>query len=256
MSVKLNAADFQLMTRLVETFAEIAFPRERLRFIQGVFEGVPNARAILNRIDYEGTTMGFSTHIVKFLADFGQVAPGQEALGLFLDHLLANTGGGEEANALSNLIVKYQLKPAALPAVPAVPAPSSPTPGAESKYIFISYARPDNAAADAVENYLLAAGFRVFRDKRAIDIGDNWDMTIETALHESTHMVLLLSAASMPYRKEVYREWFAFDQWRKPILPLLIQDANLHSRFLSNNYGDARTDLAGALKKLILHLTA
>ncbi len=250
MSIKLNAADFQRLTRIVEAFPEIALSRERLRFVQSVFNGVPNDRAILNRIEYEGTAMGFATHIVKFLADFGQVAPGQEALGLFLDQLLVNTGGGDQANAISQMMQTYNMKPVAAALPVSLPAPT-PLSGAESKYVFISYARPDSAVADAVETYLLAAGFRVFRDRQAIEVGDNWDMTIEKALNEATHMVVLLSAASMPYRKEVYREWFAFDQWRKPILPLLIQDATLHSRFLSNNYADGRTDLSGALKQLV-----
>ena len=95
---------------------------------------------------------------------------------------------------------------------------------------------------------------RVFRDIRDIRSGDNWDMTIETALQESTHMVLLLSAASMPYRKEVHREWFYFDQVKKPIIPLQVQDCTLHSRMFAYNYIDARTDLADALSKLVIRL--
>jgi hypothetical protein len=51
-------------------------------------------------------------------------------------------------------------------------------------------------------------------------------MTIE-ALQESQRMVLLLSDASMPYRKEVHREWFYFDQEKKPIYPIYIEDCKL-----------------------------
>jgi len=102
-----------------------------------------------------------------------------------------------------------------------------------------------------VQTYLNAAGFRTFRDTTDIRTGDLWDMKIEKALDEATHMVLLLSAASMPYRKEVYREWFYFDQQRKPLLPLYLQDCILHSRLSAINYIDARKNLATALQKLV-----
>jgi formylglycine-generating enzyme required for sulfatase activity len=119
-------------------------------------------------------------------------------------------------------------------------------------YIFISYARPDQAIAEKVETCLTEAGMRVFRDTRDIGAGDNWDMIIERALQECQRMVLLLSTASMPYRKQVHREWFYFDQRGKPIYPLLIQDCELHSRFDSRHFLDARGDLLeGALKGLL-----
>ncbi|MGH9846053.1 MAG: SUMF1/EgtB/PvdO family nonheme iron enzyme, partial [Blastocatellia bacterium] len=64
-------------------------------------------------------------------------------------------------------------------------------------------------------------------------------------------MVLLLSPDSMPDRKEVHREWFRFDQRGKTIYPLYLRDCELHSRFDSRNYIDARTDLPGALDRLL-----
>lgn len=118
-------------------------------------------------------------------------------------------------------------------------------------YVFISYARPDQAVAEKVEAFLTAAGVRVFRDTSDIGAGANWDMTIEQALRECHCMALLLSAASMPFRKEVHREWFNFDQKGKTIYPLYIQDCELHSRFDSRNYIDARGDLQGALERLL-----
>jgi hypothetical protein len=45
--------------------------------------------------------------------------------------------------------------------------------------------------------------FRTFRDVSDIRIGELWDIQIEKALTECTHMVRLLSAASMRYRKYV-----------------------------------------------------
>jgi formylglycine-generating enzyme required for sulfatase activity len=120
----------------------------------------------------------------------------------------------------------------------------------DEPYVFISYARPDQAIAEQVEAFLIAAGVSVFRDASDIRAGDNWDLSIEKALRECQRMVLLLSPASMPYRKEVHREWFYFDQNRKPIYPLQIKDCDLHSRFYAYNFMDARGDLQPVLDRL------
>jgi len=116
--------------------------------------------------------------------------------------------------------------------------------------VFISYARPDAAVADEVEACLTAAGMRFFRDQQ-MPSSANWDEEIEKALRECQRMVLLLSRSSMPFRKEVHREWFYFDQKRKPIHPLLIEDCEPHSRFFAYNHIDARHDLPNALKRLL-----
>lgn len=132
--------------------------------------------------------------------------------------------------------------------------PSSPKFAAGEPYVFISYAREDQAVAEQVEVLLKAAGLRVFFAPRSISPGANWDQAIEVALRECQRLVLLLSAASMPYRKEVHREWFYFDQEQKPIYPLFIADCERHSRLFAYNYIDARSDLHGALQRLVNEL--
>jgi uncharacterized small protein (DUF1192 family) len=122
-----------------------------------------------------------------------------------------------------------------------------------ARAVFISYARPDQAVAEQVEAHLLSSGFQIFRDARDIRGGD-WDMTIENALRDCDRMVLLLSSASMPYRKEVNREWFYFDQNRKPIHPLYLADCDLHSRMYAYNFRDARPGLQAALDLLTADL--
>ena len=132
--------------------------------------------------------------------------------------------------------------------------PSPKTLETDKLYLFISYARPDQAIAEKIEAFLNAAGVRVFRDTSDIGAGDNWDMTIEQALRECHRMVLVLSASSMPYRKEVHREWFYFDQQRKPIYPLYVETCELHTRLFAYNYVDARQDLQGALDRILQDL--
>ena len=120
-------------------------------------------------------------------------------------------------------------------------------------YIFISYAREDVAVAEKVEAFLTEHGFRIFRDTQ-IPHGADWDKAIGDALRACDRMVLLLSSHSMPERKEVKHEWFYFDQIRKPIYPLYIEDCELHPRFYSYNYIDARESLPEALNKLLTDL--
>lgn len=124
----------------------------------------------------------------------------------------------------------------------------------EADYVFLSYARPDRPIAVAVETYLEQSGFRVFCDTSVLP-GSNWDMMIEKALHEAGRMVLLLSDHSMPFRKEVHREWFFFDQNNKPIHPLYLRKCELHSRLYSYHYLQVGNDLYGALKTLVNDLS-
>lgn len=99
-------------------------------------------------------------------------------------------------------------------------------------YVFLSFAGADRAIAEQVESHLTAAGVRVFYDKKSIPPGAKWDQEISQALKECQSMVLLLSSSSMPSdkRKEVYDEWFPFDQMGKTIYPLLISDCELDRR--------------------------
>src|SRR5262249_43509406 len=110
-----------------------------------------------------------------------------------------------------------------------------------SPYVFISYAHvdADSVAAEKIESFLTSSAVRVFRDTH-IPSSANWDMTIEQALRECDRMVLLLSPASMPQRRETHREWFYFDQMRKPVHPIYIRECTFHSRMYAYNYIDAR----------------
>lgn len=252
MTVQLNQSEFQRLVRIIQIQPEFASQAERRNLITLAFGTAGKADAILSRLNLGGTPMGASVEIVNFLCKFGQIEPGYEALGVFLDQLLINMGISDEANFMADIIERHNLIKPTAPLVATMPLDvPDPIGDASSKYVFISYARPDQSIADQVENYLKAAGFRVFRDIHDVPAGDNWDIAIENALISATHMVLLLSAASMPYRKEVYREWFFFEQKKKPILPLYVQDCSLHSRMFAYNYIDARTDLNGALSKLV-----
>ncbi len=253
MSIELVSTDFQKLIRIVQRQPSFVGETERRSLIRLGFGNASQAQVIMSQLDFSGTPMNAAVTIVSFLCQYGQVERGIEAVGVLIDQLLANMGLSEDADFLADIVTHYKLVNK-LPSSPSpIPRPSLAV-NADDKYVFISYARPDRAFAEQVDEYLMAVGFRTFRDTSNIVIGDMWDLRIEKALTEATHMVLLLSAASMPYRKEVYREWFFFDQQRKPLLPLKVQDCTLHSRIEAINYLDGQINLATALEQLVIAL--
>ncbi|MCK6576931.1 MAG: SUMF1/EgtB/PvdO family nonheme iron enzyme [Anaerolineae bacterium] len=215
---------------------------------QALVESALYGASILQRIEWGGAARTFTVRLVRLLHDYGEVAPGKPALVALLEEVRGQVGADKQTQ-IDALIAEMSAPPAAQTITP---PPKTFTEG--DLYVFISYARPDQAVAEKVEAFLKAAGVRVFRDTSEIREGANWDMTIEAALRDCGRMVLLLSAASMPYRKEVHREWFYFDQMRKPIYPLYIQACDLHSRLYAYNYIDARADLQTALDRLLKDL--
>lgn len=255
MTIELTQLEFQRLVRILQNQAEFASQVERQNLITFAFGMTGKADIIRARLNLSGAPMGAAVELVRFLSTFGQIEPGLEALGVFLDQLLANMGLSDDADFIAQMITHHKLvDPPLAPTSSTNLAVPSFIDSATEKTVFISYARPEQPIAEQVENYLKTAGFHTFRDTSKIRVGDNWDMIIEKALKEATHMVLLESAASMPYRKEVTREWFYFDQNRRPILPLYVQDCILHSRLIAYQYIDARTDLSSALKVLVTQL--
>ena len=221
--------------------------QERKALIEAALFGSP----LLQQLVWQGPSRAFTSQLVQRLYTFGQIAPGRPALVALLEAAREEVGVDRQAE-FNRLIAQLQGASAPTTAPPQV-QPVAPPPAAapvDALYVFLSYARPDQASAAQVEAFLTAQGVRVFRDTSDIGAGDNWDLKIERALRECQCMVLLLSKSSMPERKEVHREWFDFDQTGKKIYPLYLEDCTLHSRFRGINYLDARTDLPGALQRL------
>jgi hypothetical protein len=202
---------------------------------------------LLAQIQWDGAARPFTVRLVRQLHEYGDIQAGRPALVALLDEVKGQVGADRQKQ-LDELIDALQAPPAAQEITP-------PTEKIDGElYVFISDARPEQALAEKVEAYLQAAGVRVFRDTSEIREGANWDMTIEKALHDCQRMVLLLSASSMPYRKEVHREWFFFDQKRKPIYPLYVEPCELHSRMYAYNYINVREDLQAGLERLLKEL--
>ena len=252
--VQLSTQDFRRLTEIVQDLPEFLTARGRYSLLLRAVGTIGNAHPLLSRIDFEGPPATVTIETISHLVKFGEVSEGKEALGAFIEQILVNTGGSTDADFLNELIEKYQLNrkqtlETNLNIIPIQKTIST------KRYSFISYASPDQSVAEVVTKRLHKAGLSVFYAPTSITVGANWDISIEQALQETDNMILLLSPSSMPYRKEVHREWLFFDQQKKLIIPLYLQDCVLHSRIQAYNYIDARLNLAAALDKLLMVLS-
>jgi V8-like Glu-specific endopeptidase len=108
MSVRLSQQDFQRLTTIVQNLPEFGIERDRRRLVAGALEGVKNSDSILGRLDLSGAPMPASVEVIRFLATFGKVAYGKEALGVFLNYIQPFTGD-EDAALISRLFAVYAL---------------------------------------------------------------------------------------------------------------------------------------------------
>src|SRR5262249_52473841 len=158
--------------------------------------------------------------LVRQLHEFGQVTPGKPAIVALLEEVKPLVGADRQAqiDVLLAQLNTPSVKPASQEKIQSpidqgfASSGTNPVePSSKEKiqspaktfaegelYVFISYARPDQAVAEQVEAFLTAAGIRVFFAPKSIGAGDNWIKSIDRALRECHRMVLLLSPHSMP----------------------------------------------------------
>ncbi|MDF5707311.1 MAG: hypothetical protein PUP90_06420 [Nostoc sp. S4] len=114
MTVQLSQPDFQRLTRIVQNLSDFANVRERRRLVADALEGVSQADIMLARLDLDGSPMGVSVEVVRFLAQFGRVAYDREALAVFLNKIQGFTGD-EDRDFILELFHKYPLNVPASP---------------------------------------------------------------------------------------------------------------------------------------------
>ena len=140
MSVQLTREDFDKLVAVLRTSPGFANVYDRRRLVEAALAGVPRGADLLSQLNLDGMPQLVAVEVIKRLAEFGQVAEGREALGVFLNALLPLMGEDQDAAFIRALFTTYRLDrptgsrngpassdPAASPAVlPAAPALSSP----------------------------------------------------------------------------------------------------------------------------------
>jgi hypothetical protein len=106
MSMQLKSEDFHALVDLLQGLPELANVRDRRRLLEATLAGTPRAATLLAGLDLDGPPRGAAVQVVSFLAGFGQVAAGREALVVFLEGLLAGLGE-EQARRARDLLAAY-----------------------------------------------------------------------------------------------------------------------------------------------------
>lgn len=104
--------------------------------------------------------------------------------------------------------------------------------------VFISYARRDGTPlARQLAEALRHASLEVFWDQDSIPAGANWEKTLDDALEESTHIVVILTPYSV-ISEEVAAEWRPMLSKGKNILPVMYLPCEVPRRLSMRQYID------------------
>jgi len=92
--------------------------------------------------------------------------------------------------------------------------------------IFISHATADDGFVNKLAEELQIHGFRAWVDHIDMPAGTRWVKQLETALRESTVLLLILSKSSVQ-SSHVESEWHSFFDMKRPIIPLRVDDCDV-----------------------------
>ena len=92
--------------------------------------------------------------------------------------------------------------------------------------VFVSYAHEDSLVIDIIQSHLAAAGYDIWIDRELIAGGELWRARIVEAIENSDVFLLMLSSNSVK-SKHVLQELNIADGENKPILPVLIDAAEI-----------------------------
>lgn len=89
---------------------------------------------------------------------------------------------------------------------------------------FVSYAHADGGAVLPVVDQLTAAGKPIWIDRAGIQAGDGWAGEIVRAIKAARGVVVMCSAKAFE-SDHVRRELYLADRYKKPMLPVFLEDA-------------------------------
>lgn len=119
--------------------------------------------------------------------------------------------------------------------------------------VFVCYARKDGSFALRLAKDLRAAGVNVWMDQLSIRPGEPWDAKVEEALLQSSHVLVLLSPASLA-SKNVLDEISVALREDKVIFPLVLRDCRVPMRLDRLHRIDFTGEYEPARNELLTHL--
>ncbi len=115
---------------------------------------------------------------------------------------------------------------------------------------FVSYARKDSKVALKLAGDLAAEHVDVWLDQADILAGEHWDPAVEAALERCTHVIVILSPASVASKNVLDEVSYAVDE-KKHIVPVLVEHCKRPLRLRRLQFIDFTGDYAAGLEKLL-----
>lgn len=119
-----------------------------------------------------------------------------------------------------------------------------------SNSIFVSYSRKDLDFALDLTKKLQELGANIWIDQFGIQIGENWDNSIEDALEGALTLLLIISKTSSTSQNVQDEVSLAMNSEKK-IVPILIEECELPMRWQRMQYADFRVEPEKTMVKLL-----
>lgn len=103
-------------------------------------------------------------------------------------------------------------------------APAPGVPESENGILFISYAHADNDEVEPLVTVVRTSGREVWIDKGGIQAGTGWAGEIVRAIKSAGGIMIMCSSSAFK-SDHVKREIYLADRYRKPMLPVFLEDA-------------------------------
>ncbi len=115
---------------------------------------------------------------------------------------------------------------------------------------FISYASKDAIFAELAKLKLKEAGVQVWIDQSALHAGENWRDAIDEGISSSDVLLIVITPQSCESKYVTYEWGFALGKGIK-VIPLLLEDSELHPRLNILQYLDFRNPQTGPWSELV-----
>jgi V8-like Glu-specific endopeptidase len=222
---QLATEDRNHLIDLLITRPEFRTEDRRDAFIEEMLAGSPRKGHIQGQINLSGPPRQFAGHLLTVLTQFGQDEPGQEVLGLLLNHLLPYFGGSADADFLRDLFNRYPLKtnPVSTRDLPTWRGHESPT-AVQEKII------GENTLRDVrLLELALEASRAVVRIVTTDSLGSGF--LVGPGLIMTNHHVITSREAAQP---SAFQFNYQLDKQLKP-LPILVARAKPDGLFYTNS---------------------
>ena len=223
---QLTANDRKRLVDLLIRRPELRTDSRREAFLEEMLAGSSRQTDIMGQIDLSGNPRQFANHLLTVLIQFGKDQPGQEMLGVLLNHLLTYVGDGPDADFLRSLFQTYPLKtnPISTRGLADVAWRGRETPQLVQEKII-----GENTLRDIrLLELALDASRAVVRIVTTNGLGSGF--LVAPGLVMTNHHVIRTPADAQPC---AYQFFYQLDKDLKP-LPVLVARAKPNGRFYTN----------------------